>query len=876
MTVKHMFRVVRVALAIALSASAGQAQSWRDAAAHLGTTARVLVVGTRPDDEDNALIAWLSLGRHVETAFLSLTRGEAGVNVAGLERDAPLAVVRTAELLAERQRDGAHQYFTRAYDIGSTEMDSTVDAAWPHDSLLRDVVAVVRAFRPHVVIVLAAEGGERDATRRLAARLTAEAFSVAGDTMRLPATATWRLPAWTTSRLFTRIDSAPSSATQVVAVDVGEFDRRVGRSYAEIGADIRRLQRSQATSPTPPVGRVHRFLRLDSSRVGGDALFGAGDTTLSRFGGTVPPEAQAHLDTLRSELDRVHVMAFSAPADSLAARLARVARRTSDVRLALPCTDVSGVPACPGVMGDLAVVLNTIRERATRTMLAAAGIVIDGTVDRELVAAGDSVPVAITVYNGGGAPVTIGRVAASAGNVLATLLRDTSVVVLADSAVRWSANLHVLARTHPWWQINGLVSGKAIHELRPTQRSQLIGGEDRVVSSAAEATVSLGGVDVSVVAGPLAYRSRTSLRGDVRHPLAGVPETSVLLERTAEYERAGLPIDRVFRVYLWSARSTPDTLAVTLRLPSGLTADSVTRTVALPPYGARDVFFRLRGMLRPGADTIAAIARSVASVAQGRPTTIVRVDPGAGFNLGVVTHEYPHIPSQQFVRFSNDRLEAVDVRIPPRLRVASVGGTADVRAALAQLQVNLQTIDPGLLSVVDLSRFTTVLIGGDVVAGGAFAGAVPALRGFLRNGGTVLVLQSGEEIARSGLLPYPVSFGNVPSHVSDPAASVRVTDVRSALLTWPNRITATDFERWTGERARNAPVTFDPRYRTPFSVAGAGKPPTLATLLAATVGKGTIIYTTLTLDRQLADANPGAARLMINLLAAGLYPGRAQ
>ena len=76
------------------TASRGGAQSWRTDAAYVGTTARVLIVGARPDDEDNALIAWLSLSRHVETAYLSLTRGESGENVSGEERGAPLAVVR--------------------------------------------------------------------------------------------------------------------------------------------------------------------------------------------------------------------------------------------------------------------------------------------------------------------------------------------------------------------------------------------------------------------------------------------------------------------------------------------------------------------------------------------------------------------------------------------------------------------------------------------------------------------------------------------------------------------------------------------------------------------------------------------------------------
>src|SRR6188472_1739017 len=51
----------------------------------LGTTTRVLVIGAHPDDEDTQLVAWLARGRHVETAYLSLTRGDGGQNLLGNE-----------------------------------------------------------------------------------------------------------------------------------------------------------------------------------------------------------------------------------------------------------------------------------------------------------------------------------------------------------------------------------------------------------------------------------------------------------------------------------------------------------------------------------------------------------------------------------------------------------------------------------------------------------------------------------------------------------------------------------------------------------------------------------------------------------------------
>ena len=849
--------------------SLARGQQWREAAAHLATTPRVLIVGTRPEDEDNALIAWLALGRHVETGYLSVTRGEAGVNLIGSERDAPLAVVRTAELLAERQRDGAHQYFTRAYDFGATGPDSIVNRLWPHDSLLHDVVSIVRAFRPHVIITLA-DSHDRDATRRLTARLAAEAFALAPDTTRLPARMTSRLPAWTPTRLYTLADSSANTG-QSVDVDVGEFDRVEGKSYAEIGAEIRQRQRTQGTPAAPSLGHLRRWLRVDSSRTGNaSTFFGSLDTTMARFGADVPPEARVQLDTLGAALRMLAMDLPNGPDDAIATLLARIASRTSEVRLALRCGDVDGVSACPGALGDLAVSLNTIRERAWRAMLAAGGIVIDATVGRELVAAGDTVPAGVIVYNGGRQPIAIRRLAVAGVQSLSFLVRDSSVVLPPDSAAHWTTMLRVLEPSYHWWQMNGLVGGTLIHKAAGAHdrvAAPLIGGEDRLVTSRVEATLGIGGVDVPVIVFPLAYRASTALRGDLRHPLAGVPETSILLERNAEYERAGLPIDRLFRVYLWSARSTPDTLLVTLHLPRGLRADSSTRMVALPPFAARSVFFRLRGRLEPGSDTIVATARSIA--ADGQPSEMVRVDARQEFRLGIVMHEYPHIPAQQFVRFSTERLEAVDLRVPARLHVAYVKGADEIPAALGQLQVNLQTLEASLLPVVDLRGYSTILIGTNAFANEALVGAVPALISFVRNGGTVVVMPNGKDVARSGLLPFPVGLDSVRPRVTGDA-TVQLLDSTSRLLRWPHAVTARDFEHWLGDRGRNVPLVFDSRYRAVLAMTDPDQPAVTGTVLTAPVGKGMIILTSLSIDEQLAAANPVGARLMINLLSAGL------
>src|SRR5438477_6182274 len=127
----------------------------------LGVNTRVLVIGAHPDDEDTQLITWLARGRQVETAYLSLTRGDGGQNIIGNELGEALGAIRTEELLAARRIDGGHQYFTRAYDFGFSKSADETYKHWPKDSILRDVVSVVRDCRPHVIIAIFS-GARRD------------------------------------------------------------------------------------------------------------------------------------------------------------------------------------------------------------------------------------------------------------------------------------------------------------------------------------------------------------------------------------------------------------------------------------------------------------------------------------------------------------------------------------------------------------------------------------------------------------------------------------------------------------------------------------------------------------------------------------------
>jgi len=75
------------------------AAGWQ-ALLRLRTTVTVLHTAAHPDDEHEALLAWLSRGQGVRTGLLTLTRGEGGANLIGPELFDALGILRTEELLA--------------------------------------------------------------------------------------------------------------------------------------------------------------------------------------------------------------------------------------------------------------------------------------------------------------------------------------------------------------------------------------------------------------------------------------------------------------------------------------------------------------------------------------------------------------------------------------------------------------------------------------------------------------------------------------------------------------------------------------------------------------------------------------------------------
>jgi LmbE family N-acetylglucosaminyl deacetylase len=235
-----------------------------EAKAAAGVHARVLVIGAHPDDEDTQLIAWLARGHRAETAYLSLTRGDGGQNLIGNELGEALGVIRTEELLAARRIDGAHQFFTRAYDFGFSKTAPESFAHWPRDSVLGDMIKVVRGFRPQIIVSVFS-GTPRDGhgQHQVAGILAREVYDAAADTVRFPS-AKFGSP-WTVLKFYRGARFSRNDGT--IAMNVGEYDPILGLTYSEIAADSRSQHKSQGFGSTPRKGVVMDYLRREATHV---------------------------------------------------------------------------------------------------------------------------------------------------------------------------------------------------------------------------------------------------------------------------------------------------------------------------------------------------------------------------------------------------------------------------------------------------------------------------------------------------------------------------------------------------------------------------------------------------------------------------------
>jgi LmbE family N-acetylglucosaminyl deacetylase len=844
-----------------LSAQERGAVALGEAVAGLDVTSRVLLIGAHPDDEDTQLLTWLARGRQVETGYLSLTRGDGGQNLIGNELGPLLGMIRTEELLAARRLDGGRQFFTRAYDFGFSKTAEETYTHWVKDSILRDVVTVVRAFRPQIIVAVFS-GTPRDGHghHQVSGILAREAFDAAADTVRFPRSATLGLGAWVPAKFYRAQRFNPSEAT--LSMNVGELSPFRGMTYAEIASVSRSQHLSQGYGALQRRGTALDYVKLEASHVSPPivretSMFETLGTGWGRFQrDSLPADVRLPLDSLDATIGAIRKAEDLTTPERMVAPLARLAALLARARESLRCPQSGYAAGCVGVAGDLAMSLETAQRRTQTALLAAAGVQIEPTAPRELLAVHDTLPVTVTVYNQGRGTVALEGASVWMMNPFGPPPSGPSVSIVPDSAGRVTLPLVTDRVSVPWWMEEGMQRG-ADQFLTPRAgptSSNIAIGEDHLAETHTRVALRIAGVPLMVDAGPVIYRFADPARGEQRRPVASVPAISLRFEDEVEYARVGTALDREYTLHVGSASTAPHSVTIELSLPKGLTTDSTVRHLALDPFGSALLVFHVKGRLPKGRHYVSATAMS----------------SGERFMAGWLPIQYEHIRPLRYYRMPTVQVEAVDAQLPRNPQIAYVKGVSDnVAPMLHQLGIGITMLSPELLATADLSRYGAVVVGPRAFAATPLVAASAArLQEYARGGGTVVVQYGQQEMQTPGYLPYPVTVARTAERVTDENAPVKILDPSERLLSFPNRIAPDDFKGWVQERATYMPTSADPHYQRLLEMHDPGEPPNENAVLVAPLGKGAYVYVTLALFRQLPAGVPGGARLFLNLLAA--------
>ena len=837
----------------------------------LGTTKRVLMIGAHPDDEDTQLLATLALGQGADVAYLSLTRGEGGQNGIGPELREALGLLRTEELLAARRLDGARQFFTRAYDYGFSKSADEAFLHWPKDSVLADVVAVIRAFRPQIIVsVFSGTPQDGHGQHQAAGLLAQEAFRAAGDPTRFPEQIAQGLSAHAPQKLYQGAWFRAEEAT--LHIPTGELDPLLGRSYHQVAMASRSRHRSQDMGrlelPGPQWTRARRLSPPPAEEA---SLFAGVDTTLSAAARAVAdPQVRRLLAAydeialrLRSELN-----AF-AP-DRLLPDLARALRllRQADSLLA------RGNAAGP--REALRFLIAAEQEDAQAALARAAGLKFDVVAGDERIVPGETLQLELTLWNGGARPAYVRAIEpALPAGWQATPLDPLPAGPLQPGALltrRFEVRVpDDAAPTEPYFLRRPRAGDLYAWPADPILR----GRPFEPAPFRAVARVEIAGAEISFEQEAL-YRAADRKQGEVRRPVFVVPAVSVSLEPALAV--LPLPATQARAATRGTTRADATPLRFTLRLaaeaPEGVAG---TLRLELPPgWTAEPAELPLR-FERPGDRHVVEVTiQPPASIAAGdypiRAAFLTQ--DGRRYDRGYSVVDYPHIRPRPLYHPAAAVVRAFDVRLPPGLRAGYVMGAGDaIPEALSQIGASVELLDAATLAAGDLGRYDAIVIGPrayevrpDLVVYNR------RLLDYVENGGTLIVQYQQPEVRPNSLAPFPLTLTRPADRVTDENAPVRILEPAHPALSWPNRITDQDFQGWVQERGLYFPSKWDERYQALLEMNDPGEAPVRGSLLVARHGRGYYVYTGLALFRQLPAGVPGAYRLFANLLSLGRNP----
>ncbi|KQC33936.1 LmbE family protein [Nonlabens sp. YIK11] len=790
----------------------------------LGFLGSALFIAAHPDDENTRLIAWLDNEKMARTAYLSLTRGDGGQNLIGPELREQLGMIRTQELLEARNVDGGEQFFTRANDFGySKDPEETLDI-WNKNEVLSDVVRVIRKFQPDIIINRFDHrtAGTTHGHHTSSAILSVEAFNMVSDKNAFPAQLKY-VDTWKPERLFFNTSwwfygsedaFAKADKTNLLQIDNGDYFSSTGYSVGEIAALSRSRHQSQGFGSSGSRGSSTEYLEFLEGSFPTDKTdpFSGINTTWTRVDGG--KKVQSQWETVLSNYD------FKNPASSLEDLLAL--RK-----------EISSLSAGYWKNVKLGEVDKIIKELI--------GLYAKAYVTQPYATSGETIKLNLELANR-----AIDKLNYQINNNAAISFEKAAGSISNNTSITVEGTLNIpsdQAPTSPYYlEKEGSLGMYVVDD------PNMIGIPEATAAFQVPVILTFGDQKIEMSL-PVIYKTTDRVRGEIYEPFHIVPEIAISVENP---------------VYIFSNDERKN---VTVTVKAYKDVSNIALFADIPAGWIQPMVKQKPFSLSKGESmSYSFMITSPNDSAEGE-MIIYATSGNKKYDQEVINIDYNHIPDQQLVRPATAKL------VNPGLSnlaqtVAYINGAGDdVATAIEAIGSKVFKFEPGEVPS-DLSKYDAVVVGIRAfnVEPEAMANLQNRLDTFVKNGGTLVMQYNTDRgIPSDALGPLEISLSR--KRVTDENAAVTFLHPENKVLNTPNKITQQDFEGWVQERGLYFPENWDPAFEPILGMNDKGESQTKGSLLVAPYGDGHVVYTGLSLFRELPAGVAGAYKLLANMIS---------
>jgi LmbE family N-acetylglucosaminyl deacetylase len=796
----------------------------------LNTVGSVLYIAAHPDDENTRLIAYLANEKCLRTGYLSLTRGDGGQNLIGSEQGIELGMIRTQELLAARRIDGGEQFFTRAYDFGFSKNPEETFTKWSHDSILSDMVWIIRNFRPDIIITrFATDGSGGHGHHTASAMLAEEAFDAAADPTRFPEQLQY-VSVWKTRRMFwnvsTRFANPNADMSPYIKLDVGGYNPLLGKSYGEIAAESRSMHKSQGFGSAKQRGESFEYFKpIKGDTTSLKDIFEGIDFTWKRYKARRFP-----IKPLENLIKNYNV---SNPELSI-----NDAFKLIDT---LPYYELDYQTETEKTIQLYEIIKNI------------SGLWTEQTSDAFQISNKDTISLTSQIINRlNSKKIILNRVSSSA----LSFEKKIDSLLLKDKIFTYKEKYFF---NKPFVEYN---SGELIKKrnmfsfeykkLYPYNENKLTYVDVAYQSF----SFSINGFNYNQFTTPI-YKWVDPEKGELYRPLVITPPVMINLTQKSLVFTDEKP--KVINVIVKAGKDNVKG-EIFIKLPLGWMAE-------LEPE-SENIHLLKKGDEKIISFEIRQYDSNLNKKAVSTIQFIVKID-GVEYTKGIKEIKYDHIPVQTWFPEAEAKLVKVDVKKTFNTVGYIQGAGDEVPASLEQIGYKVVMITDEQLQNGNLNEFPAIVLGVRAFnTNEKLQQYKQRVFDYVKEGGNLIVQYNTNSFAG----PLKEQVSPVPFKLSRDRVTIEEAPVTFLLpehpvLNFPNKITNTDFDGWIQERGIYFAADIDSSFQCPLAMNDPKEKPNKGSLIIAKYGKGNYVYTGLAFFRELPAGVPGAYRLFANIIS---------